>query len=319
MPRAVVASLLLLCLGVGASAIAQGNLQPIPPLTQRVLDTTLTLGTEERAALVAKLAAFEQRKGSQIAVLMVASTQPEDITSYAIRAAQQYRVGRSGVGDGILVVVAKDDRRVRIDVAKALEGPVPDVMAGRIVRETFGPAFKAGEYGKGLSAGIDQLIGLVDGEPLPAVADKPRTAQPTPGQGLNWESLGMFLFAALFVVGPVLRSVLGRGLGSVVAVGGTGVVAWWLTASVLLGLAAGCVALVVGVFAAVGSAVSKMGSPGRSARRNSGRWDAPVVLGSGGFGSGGFSAGGGGGGIDFGGFSSGGGGDFGGGGASGDW
>ncbi len=311
----MLAALLLTLLPWAASA----QLAAIPPLSDRVHDTTLTLGTSEREALVAKLKAFEQRKGSQIAVLIVSSTQPEDITSYAIRAAQTYKLGRPGVGDGILIVVAKDDRRARIDVAKALEGAVPDVAAGRIVRETLRPAFKDGRYGDGLMKGTDQLIGLIDGEALPPAVQRSQAQQmPDMFGGIDWADLGIFLFMAVIVGGSALRAVFGRGFGSLLTAGAAGGVAWWFTASVLLAGIAGVVALVVSLFTALGSALSQAANRASGARRSRrGGWDAPVVWGGGG--GGGWSGGGRGGGIDLGGFSSGGGGDFGGGGASGDW
>jgi uncharacterized protein len=302
------------CVVVGALALASllthaQALAPIPPLTERVVDTTLTLGSQERADLIAKLKAFEDRKGSQIAVLVVASTQPEDITSYALRAAQAYKVGRAGVGDGILIVVAKDDRRVRIDVAKALEGAVPDVSAGRIVRDTFRPAFRDGQYAQGLSQGVDQLIALVDGEALPEPERNGNASVPGTQVfgGFSWFDLGIFLFMAVFVGGSVLRGMFGRGFGSLLTGGLGGGVAWWLTSSVLIGVVAGSVALVVSLFAALGSALSQAG---RRSSRSRGGWDVPIIF-SGGGGGGGFGGGGG--------WSSGGGGDFGGGGASGDW
>jgi uncharacterized protein len=304
--RWVMACVWVACVG----GLQAQTLAPIPPLTDRVIDTTLTLGTQERADLIAKLKAFEDRKGSQIAVLMVATTQPEDITTYGIRAAQTYKLGRAGAGDGILIVVAKDDRRVRIDVAKALEGVVPDVSAGRIVRDTFRPAFREGAYARGLSAGVDQIIGLVDGETLP---EPERNGDANvPGTqafgGFSFFDLGIFLFMAVFVGGSVLRGIFGRGFGSLLTAGLGGGVAWWLTSSVLLAAIAGSVALVVSLFAALGSAVSQAG---RRSRHSRGGWDVPIIF-SGGGGGGGWSSGGGG-------FSSGGGGDFGGGGASGDW
>jgi uncharacterized protein len=290
---------LLLALLLHAAAWAQDVL-PVPPLSGRVIDQTATLSAAQVAALETKLAGFEAQAGPQIVVLMVRSTAPEDIAAYAQRVADQWKIGRREVGDGLLLVVAKDDRRLRIEVAKALEGAVPDLAARQIIDRAIRPAFRADDYAGGLNAGVDQLMMRIRGEGLPAPTG-PGSAEP----GMQLDELLLFFFVAVPVIGSVLGKIFGRKLGSVATAGVAGGVAWWLTASLLLALAAGFVALVVVGLLGVGSAVRALG--GRRGGPTIGGWQ-----GGGGFGGGGFGGGGGG-------FSSGGGGDFGGGGASGDW
>ena len=288
--------------GLAATAWAQ-ELLPVPTLTSRVIDQTGTLAESDRADIEAKLAAFEQRKGSQIVVLMVATTQPEDIASFANRVGNAWRIGRKEVGDGILVIVAKNDRKMRIEVAKTLEGAVPDLAAIRIIDEEMKPRFRNNDFAGGLNAAVARLIGLVDGEALPAPSSGSSEGS---GDGIDWENLAIFLFIGVFIAAPIVRSVVGKKLGSVVMGGGIGVVAFFITTSVVIAVLAGLAALMVSLFSAVAAS-----SPGRR--------------GGGGGGFGGWTGGGGGGGWSSGsssgggGFSSGGGGDFGGGGASGDW
>lgn len=270
------------------------DLQPIPALTARVLDSTGTLSDAQRQALEAKLARFEAESGPQIVVLMVATSQPEDLASFAYRVADQWKIGRKGVGDGLLVVVAKNDRRMRIEVAKDLEGAVPDLAARQIIDQALRPAFKVGDYAGGLNQGVDQLMARIRGEHLPpptARGGKPKKNQ------WGWEEVAMLLFIGVPVAGSVLSSMLGRKLGVLATGVGTGALAGVITTSLWLGLAAGVLALIfVGVLGVGGG------------RRGGG----PVIWGGGGHWGGGGGGGGGG-------FSSGGGGDFGGGGASGDW
>ncbi len=283
---------------------AQTAVQAVPVLNARVIDQALLLGSQERADLEATLAELEARKGAQVVVLIVATTQPEDVASYANRVSNAWKIGRKGVGDGALLVVAHGDRRLRLEVAKTLEGAIPDLAARHITQELIAPQFKLGQYGKGLELGVAEVVRLIDGEALPAQGREGRwepKASPADAS-TDWAELGMFLFAAVMVGGPVLRSMLGRGLGAVSTAGLTGGVAWWLTASAFWGMAAGVVALGVSLFAALGS----LATPSRRARRDGG-FAGGAWGGDGGFGSGG------------GGFGSGGGGDFGGGGASGDW
>ncbi|MBJ2159000.1 TPM domain-containing protein [Variovorax sp. IB41] len=289
---------MLMALGI-SGAFAQGLL-PVPTLTARVIDQTGTLDAAQRSGLETKLAAFEQRKGSQIVVLMVPTTQPEDIASYAQRVGDAWKIGRKDVGDGLLVIVAKDDRKMRIATAKALEGAVPDLAAVRIIDEEMKPRFRNNDFAGGLNAAVDRLIGLVDGEPLP---EPSRNSGGSNSSGdFDWENLAIFLFVGVFVGAPIVRAILGKTLGSVVMGGGIGAVAFFLTTSTVIAVIAGLIALMVSLFSGLAGFGGGRGGGG------GGGWTSG--------GGGGWSGGGGGGG---GGFSSGGGGNFGGGGASGDW
>ncbi len=281
MGRALAALLLWLA---AALAPAQ-DLLPVPPLTARVIDQTGTLNEAQRRAIEARLAAFEAEAGPQIVVLIVPTTAPEDIAAYAWRVADTWKIGRRDVGDGLLLIVAKNDRAVRIEVARALEGAVPDLAARQIIDRAIVPAFRAGDFAGGIAAAIDQLIARIRGEHLPP----PERRGSAPAGGADLESLLIFFFVGVPIVGAVLTGIFGRKLGSLLTGGAAGGVGWWLTASVLVGVAAGLVALLLVGVMGVGSAV-------RGGR-------------GGGFGG---SLGGGG-------FGSGGGGSFGGGGASGRW
>lgn len=287
-------------LALCAIALAQ-NLQPIPPLTAHVIDPTGTLDAIQAKGLEDKLTAFEQAKGTQIAVLMVATTQPEDDASYANRVGNTWKIGRKGVGDGVLIVVAKDDHKVRIEVAKALEGAVPDLAAHRIIDEAMLPKFRQGDFAGGLQAGVDQLIARINGEPLPAAAQSDRQERRRARhRGFGWSDLAIFLFIGVPVAGGILRAMFGRPLGSLVTGGGVGAVAWMITSSMLVAGIAGLIALFFTLVTGFGVRRGMVGGP---------------FIGGGGVGGGGFGGGGGGGGWG----GSGGGGDFGGGGASGNW
>jgi len=293
----------LLCsLALAAGALAQDVL-PVPPLAGRVIDQTGTLSGAQLEQLQNRLAALERERGSQVVVLMVASTKPEDIASYAQRVADSWKIGRRQVGDGVLVVVAKSDRRVRIEVAKALEGAIPDLAASRIIDESITPAFKAGDFSGGLAAAVERIAARIGGEGLPEPEAKRTSAQGGGAtQGFDWQDLAIFLFVGAPILGAVLTGMFGRKLGAVATGGVVGGVGWWLTASLLAGAGAALLALVLVGVVGVGS------RPGSTL---GGRRGGPPMWGGGGFGGG---RGGGGGG-----FSSGGGGDFGGGGASGSW
>lgn len=293
------AALLLPLPGRADPAWSPGRPLPVPPLNARVTDQTATLSAAQSQALERKLAAVEQAQGSQIVILLVPTTKPEDIAAYAHRVASQWKVGRSDVGDGVLLLVAKNDRQVRIEVARALEGAIPDLAAYRIIDQAMRPAFKAGDYAGGLNAAVDQLQGLIKGEQLPA----PHAAAQRNGRtgGIQWDDLGLFLFVGVPIAGAVLTSVLGRKLGTVATGVAAAALGWWWTASLLI---AG-IALVAAMLL-----IAAIGTGGR--RGGGGRWGAGGVGYGGGGGWGGGSSSGGG-------FSSGGGGSFGGGGASGNW
>lgn len=279
---------------------AQGLL-PVPPLSGRVIDQTGTLSAAQSQAISDKPAAVETKRGSQLVVLMVTTTQPEDIAAYAQRVADSWKIGRLAVGDGLLIVVAKDDRRVRFEVAKSLEGAVPDLAARQIISDVITPAFRKNDFAGGLNAAIDRLDARIGNEGLPEPA-APGAKTPPSGQGFNLQDLAIFLFVAVPVIGAVLTGIFGRKLGSLATGAAAGGMGWWLSASIAIAAGAGIVALIL--VAIMGSGASRRG-------RSSG---GPVIFGGGS--GGGWGSGGGG---DGGGFSSGGGGDFGGGGASGDW
>ncbi len=275
------------------------DLQAIPPLTARVIDTSGTLDAAQTQALEAKLAAFEEARGAQIVVLMVPTTLPEDITDYAQRVGDAWKIGRKDIGDGLLLVVAKNDRKVRIATTKALEGAIPDLAAKQIIDAAITPRFRQGDFAGGLDAAADQIMARITGENLPA----PAAQRPGSGQhGFQWTDMAVFLFFAVPIGARVLSSVLGRKLGAVAVGGGVGVLAWIFTSSLVLAGIAGVLGLLFALFISVG-ALGGLGGLGSSGR--GGGW--------GGGSGGGFGGGGGGG------FSSGGGGNFGGGGSSGSW
>ena len=299
--RHLQAALLFCVLACGAVLALAQDVLPVPPLTGRVIDQSGTLSADQVAALSAKLQSIEERRGTQIVVLLVPSTLPEDIAAYAQRVADNWKIGRRDVGDGLLIVVAKNDRRIRIEVAKALEGAVPDAAAGRIINEQIAPAFKANDYAGGLNLAIDRLEQRIAGEGLPAPTPRSGAAG-SPRGGFDIQDLAIFLFVGVPILGGILKGIFGNKLGSLMTGGAVGGIGWFLTASVLIAAGAGLLALLlVGVMGIGGGRGSRMGG-------------GPIIWGGGGggFGGGGFGGGGGG-------FGSGGGGDFGGGGASGRW
>ena len=281
--------LLAFLLGPAAlgTAVAQ-QLAPIPPLDSPVVDTTGTLDAAQRQALVQQALALQQRKGSQLQILIVPSTRPEDIAQYTTRVFEQWGIGRKGVDDGVLLVVARDDRRVRIEPGYGLEGAIPDAIANRVIQEYLVPRFRNDDYAGGIAEATAVLVRLIDGEPLPA----PVASNREPDGGNATFGIALFIggFAAVLVrLLFARRSRPMRGALAALLGGAAG----WL----LLSLAGGGVAAAVALFMSLGGM-----SPGGFAR-------------GGGFGSGGFGGGGCGGGGGW----SGGGGRSGGGGASGRW
>ncbi|MBU6248434.1 MAG: TPM domain-containing protein [Xanthomonadaceae bacterium] len=280
--------------------IAPARAADVPHLTRHVTDLTGTLTPQQVDALDAKLVALEQRKGAQLVVLMVPSLDGQDIDSYSLAVAEANRIGRKGTDDGILLLVAKNDREDRIEVGYGLEGAVPDAATARIRREFIESRFKQGDFYGGLDAGVDALIKLIDGEPLPPPRE---TRQPRGGLDIGHAML-VGLFVALFLrrlfgrAHVIVRTPLGAAL--------TGGLLWLLAAAVGVGV----------VGAVIGAIVMLMpGGGGRSI--GGGGWGGWGGFGGGGWGGGGFGGGGfgGGGGGGF----SGGGGSFGGGGSSGSW
>jgi uncharacterized protein len=292
------ACLAAIALSVAAVA-ADGDPQPVPALQARVTDLTATLDAGQRAALESDLAALEQRKGAQLAVLIVPTTAPEDIAAYAIRVQDQWKLGRRGVDDGVLLLVAKDDRRVRIEVARGLEGAIPDAAAARIIREYVTPRFREGDYAGGLRDAVGALTTLIDGEPLP----EPWSG----GEGGSDSLMSALIFG--FIAAIWARSLFGRvrPLPRAALVGAAGGGTAWLVSALLpVGIGMGLFGLLIGF-------VGGTGGGGFANGGGSGGWSGGTGGGRGWGGGGGWGGSGGGGGF------SGGGGISAGGGASGRW
>ncbi|MEN6628416.1 MAG: YgcG family protein, partial [Sulfuricella sp.] len=208
----------------------------VPPLQARVTDLTRTLQPSQRAALEQTLQTFEERKGSQIAVLIVPSTQPETIEQYSLRVAESWKLGRKGVDDGVLLLVAKDDRKLRIEVGYGLEGAIPDAVAKRIISEIISPYFKKGDFYGGISAGVERMIKVIEGEPLP----EKKTSRSSGKPSFSGDWLGL-AFVVAVVVGGMMRALFGQFVGGLVAGSVTAVIAWLLFASAMVALGAGLV------------------------------------------------------------------------------
>jgi uncharacterized protein len=280
------------------------DLVPVPPLKGRVTDLTGTLTAEQLANLERSLAEFERRKGSQIAVLMVPTTKPEAIEQYSIRVAEQWKVGRRKVDDGVIIVVAKNDHRVRLEVGYGLEGPIPDAIANRVIREAIAPHFVQGDFYGGLRDGTTRLMKLIEGESLPPprqAADRRDTE--------SYESLFVILLMLVVAGGAILTRILGRFVGSAAIGGIAGFVVLLIVGSIIAAIIAGIIAF-VSTFAlgAVGRGFAGHHRSGWGGGMSPGGWS----------GAGGWRGGSSGGGWSGGGWS-GGGGSFGGGGASGSW
>ena len=287
--------------GLSAQAWEAGTdgLLPIPPLTARVTDLTQTLAPAETAALEAKLADWETRTSNQLVVLMVPSTQPEPIEAYSLRVAEKWRIGRKGQDNGALFLIAKNDRKMRIEVGYGLEGVLPDVTANRIIREDVAPAFRDGKFAAGINTGVDRIIAVVGGEkasPVTEVAAKARRG------GFDIEQILFVLFFVVPVAGGVLRAMFGRVGGSMVGGASVGALVWLLAGSILFGIIGAIIGFIV---------MALMGMGGGTAHRGGGWTSTGGGFGGGSWGGG--SSGGSGGGF------SGGGGSFGGGGSSGSW
>ena len=277
--KALLAAAALCWLAVAGAQI------PVPALTGRVVDQTGTLSPAQQATLEQTLSAFEVRKGTQIAVLIVPTTAPEAIEQFSIRVAEKWKLGRKKVDDGAILVVAKEDRAVRIEVGYGLEGALTDLTSHRIIDETILPRFKGQDYAGGITAGVDQIIHVVDGEPLPEPSRRPAA-------GLG--DLGRFvpiIFILAVAVGGVLRSALGRFPAALLTGGAVAVIGWFVVGALSVALIAGLIALFVTLL-------------GGGMGRGVGGYYGGMGGGRGGGGGGGFSGGGGG---------------FGGGGASGRW
>jgi uncharacterized protein len=287
--KAPLLALLLLCFTVSFSVSIRADVA-VPPLTGRVTDQTATLTPNQQAQLEQTLRAFEAKKGSQIAVLIVPTTEPEAIEQYSLRVAEVWKLGRQKVDDGAILLIAKNDRTLRIEVGYGLEGALTDITSKRIISEVITPYFKQGDFNGGISAGVDQMMRVINGEPLPAPAPKAANG----AQGIQ-QFLPIILIAA-FVVGGLLRAVLGRFFGALVTGGIIAVIAWMFAGVFIVAIIAGVLALLFTLLGGGGMGGGGLGGFG------GGRGGFGGV--GGGFGGGGFGGGGGG---------------FGGGGASGRW
>jgi uncharacterized protein len=252
---------LLLGLFFLSSAFAQDGLVPIPELKSRVTDLTSTLTPEQQSSLEQTLQQFEARKGSQIAVLIVPSTQPEAIEQFSLRVVEQWQLGRKKVDDGVLFLIAKEDRRMRIEVGYGLEGGLNDAVAKRIIAEIVTPSFKGGDFFGGIQAGVAAIVRVVDGETLP----EPTAAD---NQGFGGDSFSDafvgLLFGAVFV-GNFLRSLLGPLIAGVLTAVVLVPVIWFLQGSLIVSLIAGAFAgllVLIGVRSGGGGAGGSRGGSG---------------------------------------------------------
>jgi uncharacterized protein len=287
------ASLLALLLCWAAVALA---LVAVPPLSGRVVDQTGTLGSSDIASLTQTLKDLETRKGSQIAVLIVPTTDGEAIEQFALRVAEAWKIGRKKVDDGALLVIAKNDRRLRIEVGYGLEGALTDVTTKRIIDEDITPKFKTGDFAGGVSAGVDRMVRIVNGEKLP----EPEPPHWQDSGLLNIDPFNPFVLVFVFIVGSALRAALGRLVGSAATGGFVGFLAWLLVGSLGVALAVGVLAFLIAAFVDLMPSGGSRGTRGGWSSGGSSDWSSS----SSGSSSGGFSGGGG---------------SFGGGGASGSW
>lgn len=277
------AGLVACALGWSAPSTAQ---VAVPPLTGHVIDQTGTLTAQHKAALEQMLTAFEARKGSQLAVLMIASSAPEEVEQYALRVAEQWKLGRKKIDDGAILVVAKNDRAMRIEVGYGLEGALTDLTSKRIISETILPRFKAQDFYGGITAGVEQIIRVVDGEPLPAPSA--RSSQAIGNIG-NVQQYAPMLFIVALSVGGVLRASMGKVPGSLVTGGVVAVIAWFVVGAISMALLAGVVALIFTLLGGGGMLGRGLGGYYGSAGRGGGGHGGGFSGGGGGFGGGGAS------------------------------
>ncbi len=296
-------------LGLSAALPARAQEpQPVPALQARVTDLTGTLNAEQRAAIESSLADLEQAKGAQVAVLIVPTTVPEAIEAFSLRVVEAWQLGRARAGaqsvdDGVLLIVAKNDRKLRIEVGRGLEGAIPDALAKRIIAETIAPRFRQGDFAGGIVAGVAEITRLIQGEELPPPWQH---AQDGDSDEIGWDGLVLAI-----VIGLVLSAVLGRVIGAMVGASGLGVVSVLNGVPLVIAVVIGIVGffgllIVASLFGRGGGRPGGGLRSGRGGHRDTG-WPG---VGAGGWGGGGSSSSGG---------FSGGGGGFGGGGASGDW
>jgi uncharacterized protein len=292
---------LLLCWAFAAAADVA-----VPPLSGRVVDQTGTLSSGDIDALTQKLRAFELQKGSQIAVLIVPTTAPESIEQYSIRVAEAWKIGRKKIDDGAILLVAKNDRKLRIEVGYGLEGALTDVTSQRIIDEIITPKFRSGDFAGGISDGVDRIMSVVDGEPLPAPQPRGQSGSGSGSGGADFTSFlnpfNPFTIIIVLVLGGAFRKIFGRLFGSVATGGLIGIIAWFIFGSMIV---SGIAGIIASIFTMFSDSITAPSASGRG-------WSGGSSSSGGGWSSGSSSS------SDSGGFS-GGGGSFGGGGASGSW
>jgi len=274
-----------LLLGAGLAALPGAACAdvPVPPLKTRVTDLTGTLNAQQQGELEARIAAFESRRGSQIAVLLLPTTKPEEIEQYSIRVAEAWKIGRKKVDDGLILIVAKDDRRLRIEVGYGLEGAIPDSVAKRVIDERITPRFRDGDFYGGVRDGVDQLIKLAEGEKLPPPQAAAQGGQASPDSVIQF-ILPAFMFA--LIAGTFLKGMLGRFPGSLATGAGLGLVAW-----LLFGVGIAAAAVIIGFLLSFLN--TGMGRAGGWSSGSGGSWGGGSSGGSwGGGGGGGFGGGG---------------------------
>ena len=313
--RALIAIILIALTSCFGLTVQAQDVQAIPPLTARVMDTSGTLDAVQTQALEAKLAAFEKARGAQIVILMVPTTLPEDITDYAQRVGDAWKIGRKDIGDGLLLVVAKNDRTVRIATTKTLEGAIPDLAAKQIITNAITPRFRQGDFAGGLNAAADQIMARISGENLPAPAEASKNSMHKKIVGFDWGDFAIFLFIAVPIAASILRKMIGRKPAAILVGVGIATLAFLITRGITISIVAGAVAVIISLINTVSNTIDAFNRGYSGAAHppgSSGNSSTAGGRGLGGlFGGGGFGGGGG--------FSSGGGGNFGGGGASGNW
>lgn len=276
--KAWLQQVMLLFILITVAFSAQAELVAIPPLTNQITDLTQTLTAEQSAQLSQKLAVFEGQKGSQIAVLIVPSTQPEDIAQYSIRVVEAWKIGREKQDDGVLILVAKNDKKMRIEVGYGLEGAIPDLIAKQIISEVMSPSFKQGDFYGGINNAIDTILKLIDGEQLSAPLEQ--------NASTNLENMLPLLLIGGLVFGGILRSIFGEFLGGTFTGGAIGFLAWILGGGILMAIVFGVIAFLV-TLAGIGG-IGQLGGLGVGF---GGRGSGPFSGGGGGFGGGGASGG----------------------------
>ena len=297
-----------------AAAVFAQDTVPVPALSSPVTDLTQTLTAEQQTALESRLRAYEAQQGTQIAVLIVPTTQPETIEQYSIRVADAWKIGRQGVDDGVILLVAKNDRAVRIEVGTGLEGAVPDVLANRIISQVIVPRFRAGDFAGGIDEALTRIIALLEGEPLP---EPERRASRESGAADGISNFLPVLLLLVFFGNGLLHTLFGRVGGASATAGIAGGLIWLITSALGLAIGATIIAFVFSLLSGGGGGFGGGGGGHGWTRRRRRGGDGWVF--GGGLGGGGGRSSGGFGGGGFGGGWSGGGGGFSGGGASGRW